>query len=111
MKEPGAKAAPERKRNKFEKLAGWDVRKGGPLIKPEKVQKIQFDPVLEQFDLKSVCNSRGTLQTYQGRVVLRGDRGKDDGGHCALFTEQVSSALRVAEDFFFEYDVTFSLCV
>ena len=36
------------------KLAGWDVRKGGPAIKPEKVQKIHFDPHLEQFDLKSV---------------------------------------------------------
>ena len=54
MKESEARAAAERKRNNFEKLEGWDVRKGGPAIKLEKVQKIQFDLVLEQFDLKSV---------------------------------------------------------
>ena len=47
MKEPGARAAAEIKRNNFEKLAGWDVRKGGPAIKPEKSKTRQGHYFLE----------------------------------------------------------------
>ena len=58
--------------------------------------------------IRSLCNFRGTSQTFQGQVVFRGDRGKDDGGHCALFTEQGSSALRDVAAFFFKKKNTMS---
>ena len=47
---------------------------------------------MDMCHLEKKAELETTFQKYKGRVVLRGDIGKDDFGACAVFTEQGSLA-------------------
>ena len=49
--------------------------------------KVHFASLMDICHLKN-AELETKHQTYEGRVVLRGDIVKDDSGSCAVFTEQ-----------------------
>ena len=96
VKIPGAKAAVDKEWEKLETSPAWKLQK--VKSKKEVTLEAQRDKKEVHFaTLMDICHLKNeelepNLQTYKGRVVLRGDTVKDDSGAYAVFTEQGSSA-------------------
>ena len=81
---------------KMEKISAWNltkVRSNKEVIDEARTKgaKVHFASLMDICHLKN-AELEAKHQKYKGRVVLRGDIGKDDSGTYAVFTEQGSSA-------------------
>ena len=96
MKIPDAKAAVDKKWKKLETIPAWNLRK--VMSKKEVILEAQRDKMRVHFaSLMDICHLkkngvRTRIGEEKGRVVLRGDKAKDDSGAYAVFTEQGPSA-------------------
>ena len=96
MRIPDAKAAMDKEWEKLEKMPGWDLTKVRG--KSEVIDEVKTKGAKVHFaSLMDICHWKNAEletkhQKYKGRVVLRGDTGKDGSGSYAVFTEQDSSA-------------------
>ena len=96
MKIPAAKAAVDKEWEKLEKISAWNltkVRSKKEVIDEARTSgaTVHFATLMDKGHLKN-ADLEAKHQKYKGRVVLRGDIGKDDSGSYAVFTEQRSSA-------------------
>ena len=91
-----AKAAVDKEWDKLEKISAWNLTK----VKSKKQvideartsgAAVHFASLMDTRRQKN-AELEAKHQKYTGRVVLRGDIGKDDSGSHAVFTEQGSSA-------------------
>ena len=101
MKIPPAKAAMDKEWEKLEKIPAWDLTK--VRCKSEVIDEARTTGAKVHFCLTDghlsfeECRIGGkSTKKYKGRVVLRGDIGKDDSGSYAVFTEQGSSASQMS---------------
>ena len=96
MKIPAAKAAVDKEWEKLEKILAWNltkVRSQKEVIDEARTTgtKVHFASLMVLCHLKN-AELEAKHQEFKGRVVLRGENGKDDSGSYAVFTEQGSSA-------------------
>ena len=96
MKNPAAKAAVDKEREKLEKISAWNltkVRSKQEVFDEARTKgaKVHFASLMDICHLKN-AELEAKHQKYKGRVVLRGDIVKDDSGTYGVFTEQGSSA-------------------
>ena len=81
---------------KHEKIPAWQLTKNRN--KKEVIDEARKEGKTVHFASRmDICHLKNSefepqFQKYKGRVVLRGDIGKDDSGSHAVFTEQGSSA-------------------
>ena len=80
---------------KLEKISAWNLTK--VRSKKEVIDEARTSGTKVHFALMDICHLKNAEletkhQKYKGRVVLRGDIGRDDSGSYAVFTEQGSSA-------------------
>ena len=99
MKIPGAKAEVDEEWEKLEKIRAWDltkVRSKKEVIDEARTKgaKVHFASLMDICHLKN-AELEAKHQKYKGRIVLRGDIGKDESGSYAVFTQQGSSASQV----------------
>ena len=96
MKIPAAEAAVDKECEKLEKISAWNLTK--VRSKKEVIDEARTSGSTVHFaSLMDICHLKNAdleakHQKYKGRVVLRGDIGKDNSGSYAVFTEQGSSA-------------------
>ena len=81
---------------KLEKILAWNlmkVRSKKEVIDEARMKgaQVHLASLMDKCNLKN-AELEAKHQEYKGRVVLRGDRVKDDSGSYAVFTEQGSSA-------------------
>ena len=91
MKIPAAKAAVDKEWEKLEKISAWNltkVRSKKEVIDEARTNgaKIHFASLMDLCHLKN-AELEAKHQKHKGRIVLRGDIGKDDSGSYAVFTE------------------------
>ena len=84
---------------KLEKISAWNLTKARSKkevidVPRTKGAKVYFSSLMDICHLKN-AELEAKHQKYKGRVVLRGDIGKDDSGSYSIFTEQGSSASQV----------------
>ena len=95
MKIPAANADVDKEWEKLEKFPVWDkqVRNKSEVIDEARKEgrKVHFASLMDLSHLKN-AELETKHQTYNGRVVFRGDIVKDDSGSYAVFPEQGSSA-------------------
>ena len=96
MKIPAAEAAVDKECEKLEKISAWNltkVRSKKEVIDEARTKgaKVHFASLMEICHFKN-AELEAKHQKYRGRVVLRGDKVKDDSGSYAVFTERGSSA-------------------
>ena len=95
MKSPAAKIEVDTESATLQKLPAWSTSKNKRKNKHNVNDEARANNGKVQFaTLSDFCRLTLAehLQTYRGRVVLRGDSAKDDTGGCAVFTEQRASA-------------------
>ena len=98
MNIPEAKAAVDKEWSKLKSLLAWDdiqVKPKAAVVQTAKKEgkTIHFANLVDLCHLKNAELARH-LQSCKGRVVLREDNVKDEGGHRAVFAEQGASASR-----------------
>ena len=87
-----AKAAVDKEWKTLETLPAWNLEKKEDILEAQRdKKKVHFATLRDKNHLKKT-ELEPNLQTYKGRVVLRGDIVRDDSGAYAIFTEQGSSA-------------------
>ena len=90
MKIPDAEAAVDRKWEKLETIPAWQLHKEQKRCYPQNTDKqrtVHFAALMDICHLKN-AELEPKFQRHNGRVLLRGDKVKDDSCSCAVFTEQ-----------------------